>query len=300
MSDTRSMVTRAGLDRRSESDALATCYRAVSERIEHTIHTSELGVARASREVTGVVALAERQARDLERLCENLDGGGLRDAAPGDELGATARALTACVESGALAQGADADRARALVADIERCAAEIGGVFSSMMLLNVSMRIAAAHLGVTGRSVNVIAEQIRQVSLAIKAANESITALVSTLSSHLQQIGGDARETRSLAMAFGGELDAQSSAARAAVVSLRGSMTSALAASRARTGEVITMSREAITALKCHDGTGASLRQLVTQLEEIGARHDVSLSPSTLASSLDGEPARQADAARSA
>lgn len=286
---------------RARGAALSECHRVLVARVDHAVADSERAVLAAGRSIEEIVTEAERHVGDLAQLRVALDG----DGAPHDGLAgriaqqnATARGFSDCVVAGVSEQGDDTARALTLTEGIGRCAVEIARISSEARLLTVSVRIEAARLGPLGRSVAVIAGQIRDVSLAIEGANRMISELVTALSEVLPPVVEHSRRMQGQSDRYREALEDQSRAIERGVEALRGTMLGSLAEGHARTAQVVSMGQEAMSALQFQDPMCKSLRDMIAAVEAVGARHDIALDNTTAPAETrepradEGAPAR--------
>jgi methyl-accepting chemotaxis protein len=227
------------------------------------IKFSETEVMAAVSNLTGIQHEARQHTGDLQEIVARRDREG---EATRDAMGHQARF---CQESSLrLRQQSDAAaRALRLTDEISTTVRDIGKISNAVRVLTINGYIESTRLGGEGRVFAVIAEQLRELSDQVRAANEDIRDLAADLSELIPVIADNSRALLQLTEQFAEEHAEKLAACHGQHSTAQREICAAVQEARERAERIIQRASRALSHLQFQDRMAQNLRDI----EEIAA-----------------------------
>ncbi len=232
-------------------------------------------------DLTGTEVLAAGAALDtiVRHVREQaVETRGALAALAGDDDSSVARVIgsqaesiqrhTESVHSGLAKQTQLADAAMLSLKQITAMAQRVAKMAQGMRMLSLNARVEAARLG-TGSVFTVIAQEMTTMTNEVRVANTEIEQIVSDLQQALPQVAEQAHSARGQSDAFVAAMREHMSRVDVAVGVLREGVSSALYASDARLGEVMSVSQEALSHLQFQDTCAQALQRIERDIGQV-------------------------------
>lgn len=166
----------------------------VTHNIEQARRLSEQGVLTIGTEIQGVSTVARAHVAQLQNLSSQFSEHADDSIASNvNALSEGVRAVRFDLLERAERQVQGVARAQGWTQDIMRLGQSINEIAASARILTFNARVESARIGEQGKGFAVIAQSIQDLAAQIRAANQSVTALVQRLASSLPELHTEAQ-----------------------------------------------------------------------------------------------------------
>ena len=239
-------------------EALAELRRKIQKRVHESNASTEREVMAAAEAASRVVTVASEHIKDLHAVIASVQRQQGASFEQTDSADARLREIASCVEQ----QQASARQAIEQAAKIGEVARSVQKLASRANILSLNARVEAARSGQGSEGFAVIANEMKQLSAAINAANLSIGALAEDLHHALPHLALQANEIKQLSGKLSSELTDGIRTIRSQASSLSSQVASALASSDGALEKIVGASHDVLSHLQFQDTVAQGLGRM--------------------------------------
>jgi len=237
--------------------------REVHERLEAACGTSETATLTTGRLLNQILADARGQVDELAALGAQVsDGDDASVSRIARETSNDMRTFMDALTARLAEQTAALHRATDAMKSILRVGDRIENIATASRFLALNAVVEASRLGDVGAASRVIAQEMKDLSASVEAANGEIGDLARALSTTLPAVAATAIELNGEVSAFRGQFDDRLTSLDAAFASLRLAAQSSVSQSKVRLANVVSASHEALSQLQFQDPMAQALRRI--------------------------------------
>jgi methyl-accepting chemotaxis protein len=230
-------------------EALRELRRKVQERVRESGATTEREVMAAADAAARVVTIASEHIRDLQAVIARVQRQQGTSFEQTNSADTRLREIASCVDQ----QQASARQAIEQAEKIGEVARSVQKLASRANMLSLNARVEAARSGAGSGGFAVIANEMKQLSAAINAANLSIGALAEDLHRALPHLAQQAGEIKELSGRLSSEMSEGMRSIRAQAAALSGEVTASLAGSDGALEKIMNASHDILSHLQFQD-----------------------------------------------
>lgn len=255
--------TRATLD--NFLNQLTAARTKIRQRIADSNATTTREVMAAGKAVSQIVDLATDNIAHLKSTVSLLEEQGRSAAENHDVTGRYAGEFSDRISAQVAAVGAAIER----TGQIASVASKVRGLAGQAHILSLNARIEAAHSNAGGSAFSVIATEMKELSIAIGAANESIGALAANLNDLLPKLVAQVSDMRALTQRFSADVTTRVAQAEADGESLRSRVTETMSLSDGALERIVRASHDSLSHLQFQDTVSQGLARMDAWLHDL-------------------------------
>lgn len=246
----------------------------VSQRVERACATSEDGVLVVGECVTRIVESAKKQVGELRHILDYVDSEADRPNITRmiEDQAQMMGDFVDEMSSGLRVQTQSADQALAQTQHILNAGAKIAELASESRTLAFNAQIEASRVGAQSSVFMVIAREMKELSVGIEAANESVADLANGLAETIPSIASSSTQLFEHAAAFSDDFKSKLTQVEHASQELNDVVRATLNDSERRAEEILEGSQHALSELGFQDPMAQSLRKIDRMLVEFHDR----------------------------
>lgn len=228
------------------------CRAAVSDRVRAARELSEKGVMAAG---AAIQAIVEHSKAAMADSAETMKGLRQNDSSLASQV--------AELRSYLIEQDKTVERALGRTSDIAKAGAAIKAMAAASRLLALNARVEAARLEGENRvAFGVIADEMRELSNGVEAANRSIAALARELLEVLPQIRDQAQQMQSYFDKFHSEMESRE-------VEMSSTFSNSMARNEASADQIRKLAYDGLSHLAFQDPMGQGLERISAAMKEL-------------------------------
>ena len=239
-------------------EALCELRSKIQKRVQESSATTEREVMAAADAAAQVVSVASEHIKQLHAVMERVQrqqGASFEQTSSAD---ARLREIAGCVDQ----QQASARQAIEQAEKIGEVARSVQKLASRANMLSLNARVEAARSGAGSGGFAVIANEMKQLSAAINAANISIGGLAEDLHRALPHLAQQAGEIKELSGKLSSEMSDGIRSIRAQAAALSDEVTAALAGSDGALEKIVSASQDILSHLQFQDTLAQGLGRM--------------------------------------
>jgi hypothetical protein len=152
---------------------------------------------------------------------------------------------------------------------IADCAKGVSELMKMSHLLALSIQIESSRLGVEGRAISAIGEEMKRFSLQVRTANDAIGVALQSLTSSIPVILGQTSTMDERTSRFSGELGSQVCDVKEQTAQLTNSLRSVLERAKLRNDHMVKASQATLSELQFQDPMAQKLQQAEFDVEKL-------------------------------